>query len=147
MYPPSFTHPPIPRTHLSSPLCTHSHPQHKRSRSLDPHCSRPSWWVRRMIHSPSFSRLRGVWSKTKSRTTHMLIVTSEQMTQCSIPSGSPKLTVVVQLAKLGALVREGGEGVEDDLLLHVTGAQADALTGVLLARASDKIDWIMQITT
>ena len=70
----------------------------------------------------------------------MLIVTSEQMTQCSIPLGSPKLTVVVQLAKLGALVREGGEGVEDDLLLHVTGAQADALTGVLLAQASDKRD-------
>ena len=70
----------------------------------------------------------------------MLIVTSEQMTQCSIPSGSPKLTVVVQLAKLGALVREGGEGVEDDLLLHKTGAQADALTGVLLAQASDKRD-------
>ena len=68
----------------------------------------------------------------------MLIVISEQMTQCSILSGSPKLTVVVQLAKLGALVREGGEGVEDDLLLHETGAQADALTGVLLAQASDK---------
>ena len=70
----------------------------------------------------------------------MLIVTSEQMTQCSIPSSSPKLTVAVQLAKLGALVREGGEGVEDDLLLHETGAQADALTGVLLAQASDKRD-------
>ena len=65
----------------------------------------------------------------------MLIVTSEQMTQCSIPSGSPKLTVAVQLPKL---VREGGESVEDDLLLHETGAQADALTGVLLAQASDK---------
>ena len=67
----------------------------------------------------------------------MLIVTSEQMTQCSIPSGSPKLTVVVQLAKLGALVRGGGEGVEDALLLHEAGAQADALTGVLLTQASD----------
>ena len=33
--------------------------------------------------------------------THVLIVAGKQMTQCSIPLGSPELTVVVHLAKLG----------------------------------------------
>ena len=69
--------------------------------------------------------------------THMLIVAGEQIAKCSIPAGSPKFTVVVEFAKLGALVRGGGEGVEDALLLHEAGAQADALTGVLLTQASD----------
>ena len=57
MYPPSFTHPPIPRTHLSSPPCTHSHPPRRQSKTLDPHCSRPSWWLRQKIHSPCDVRL------------------------------------------------------------------------------------------
>ena len=67
----------------------------------------------------------------------MLIVTGEQITECSIPTGSPKLTVVVDLTKLGALLRVGGVGVEDGVLLHLAGAQADVLAGVLLAQASD----------
>ena len=61
------------------------------------------------------------------------------MTQCSIPAGSPNLTVVVDLTKLGALVRGGGEGVDDALVLHDAGAQADALAGFLLAQASDRM--------
>ena len=48
------------------------------------------------------------------------------------------LTVVVHLAKGVALARGYGVGVEDALLLHPAGAQADALTGVLLAQAPDK---------
>ena len=67
----------------------------------------------------------------------MLIVTGEQITECSIPTGSPKLTVVVDLTKIGALLRVGGVGVEDGVLLHLAGAQADVLAGVLLAQASD----------
>ena len=67
----------------------------------------------------------------------MLIVTGEQITECSIPTGSPKLTVVVDFTKLGTLVGVGGEGVEDGVLLHLAGAQADVLAGVLLAQASD----------
>ena len=67
----------------------------------------------------------------------MLIVTGEQITECSIPTSSPKLTVVVDLTKIGALVRVGGVGVEDGVLLHLAGAQADVLAGVLLAQASD----------
>ena len=67
----------------------------------------------------------------------MLIVTGEQITECSIPTGSPKLTVVVDLTKLGALLRVGGVGVEDGVLLHLAGAQADVLAGVLLAQASE----------
>ena len=63
----------------------------------------------------------------------MLIVTGEQITQCSVPASSPKLAEAVDLAKVGALVRGGREGVEDALLFHVAGAQADALAGVLLA--------------
>ena len=52
----------------------------------------------------------------------MLIVTGEQITECSIPTSSPKLTVVVDLTKNGALVGVGGVGVEDGVLHHVTGA-------------------------
>ena len=67
----------------------------------------------------------------------MLIVTSKQITERSIPTSSPKLTVVVDLTKIGALLRVGGVGVEDGVLLHLAGAQADVLAGVLLAQASD----------
>ena len=69
----------------------------------------------------------------------MLIVTDEQITECSIPTSSPKLTVVVDLTKIGALVGVGGEDVEDGVLLHVTGAQADVLARVLLAQASERV--------
>ena len=72
----------------------------------------------------------------------MLIVTGEQITECSIPTGSPKLTVVVDLTKLGALLRIGGEGVEDGVLLHLAGAQADVLAGALLAQASKRVNFI-----
>ena len=63
------------------------------------------------------------------------------MAQCSILLGSPEFTVVVHLAKLGALLRVGGVGVEDAVLLHPTGAQADALAGVLLTQAPDKVGY------
>ena len=72
----------------------------------------------------------------------MLIVTGEQITECSIPSSSPKFTVVVVLTQLGALVGVGGEGVEDGVLLHLAGAQADVLAGALLAQASKRVDFI-----
>ena len=68
----------------------------------------------------------------------MLIVTGEQIAKRSIPASSPKQAVVVDLTELEALVGEGGVGVEDALHLHQAGAQADALTGVLLAQAPDK---------
>ncbi len=67
----------------------------------------------------------------------MLIVTGKQITECSIPTSSPKLTVVVDLTKIGALVRVCRVGVEDGVLLQLAGAQADVLAGVLLAQASD----------
>ena len=70
----------------------------------------------------------------------MLIVTGEKMAKCSIPAGSPELTVVVELTEHGALVRGGGVGVEDAVLLHKAGAQTDALTGVRLAQASGTKD-------
>ena len=70
----------------------------------------------------------------------MLIVTGEKIAKCSIPAGSPELTVVVELTEHGALVRGGGVGVEDAVLLHKAGAQTDALTGVRLARASGTMD-------
>ena len=69
----------------------------------------------------------------------MLIVTGEQITECSIPTSSPKLTVVVDLTKIGALVGVGGEDVEDGVLLHGTGVQADVLARVLLAQASERV--------
>ena len=61
------------------------------------------------------------------------------MAECPIPPGSPVLTVVVHLAKLGALLRVGRVGVEDAVLLNPTGAQADSLAGVLLAQAPDRL--------
>ena len=64
------------------------------------------------------------------------------MAKCPIPTSSPELTVVIELTELGALVRGGGVGVDDALLLHQAGAQADALAGVLLAQASDTMDRI-----
>ena len=60
------------------------------------------------------------------------------MTQCSIPACSPEVAIVVHLAKLGAPVRGGGVGVEDAVLLHKAGAQADALTWVLLTQTPDR---------
>ena len=75
----------------------------------------------------------------------MLIITGEQITQCSVPPGSPKLAEAVDLAKVGALVRGGREDVEDALLLHDAGAQADALAGVFLAQATERIYCRMQI--
>ena len=65
----------------------------------------------------------------------MLVVAAEEMALCSIPASSPEQTVVLELAKLGALVRGEGVGFQDALLLHGAGAQADALAGVLLTQA------------
>ena len=73
----------------------------------------------------------------------MLIVTGEQIAKRSIPASSPKQAVVVDLTELEALVGEGGVGVEDALLLYQAGAQADALTWVLLAQASERKDYIL----
>ena len=64
----------------------------------------------------------------------MLVVTGEQVIQGTVPSCSPELTVVIDLAELGALVGAGGVGVEDAVLGHVAGAQGDALTGVFLTQ-------------
>ena len=75
----------------------------------------------------------------------MLIITGEQIAKRSVPLGSPKPAVVVDLAKLGTLVRGGGVGVDDALLLNDAGAQADVLAGVLLAQASERINCRMQI--
>ena len=75
----------------------------------------------------------------------MLIITGEQITKRSVPPCSPKPAVVVDLAELGALVRGGGEDVEDALLIHDAGAQADALARVLLAQASERINCRMEI--
>ena len=61
------------------------------------------------------------------------------MAEGPIPPGSPELTVVVHLAKLGALLRVGRVSVEDAVLFDEAGAQADALTGVLLAQAPDRV--------
>ena len=66
----------------------------------------------------------------------MLVVTGKQVTQGTVPSCSPELTVVIDLAELGALVRAGGVGVEDAVLGHVAGAQGDALTWVLLTQTA-----------
>ena len=60
------------------------------------------------------------------------------MAECSILLSSPELTVVAHLAKLGALLRVSGVSVEDAILFDEAGAQADALTGVLLAQAPDR---------
>ena len=73
----------------------------------------------------------------------MPVVADQQVTECSIPAGFPELTVVVHVTKLGALVRAGGVGVEDALLLHQAGAQADALAGVLLTQAPGRVGYRM----
>ena len=65
------------------------------------------------------------------------------MALCSIPACLPELTVVVHVAKLGAPVGGGGVGVEDAVLLHQAGTQADALTGVLLTQAPDRSGRLM----
>ena len=70
----------------------------------------------------------------------MLVITGEQVTQGTVPSCPPELAVVIDVAELGALVRGGGVGVEDAVLLHEAGAQTDALTGVRLAQASGTKD-------
>ena len=70
----------------------------------------------------------------------MFIVTGEKIAKCPIPLGSPKQAIVVYLTELGALVRGGGVGVEDAVLLQEAGAQTDALTGVRLAQASGTKD-------
>ena len=64
----------------------------------------------------------------------MLVVAGEQVTQGTVPSCSPELAVVIDLAELGALVGAGGVGVEDAVLCNLAGAQGDALTGVLLTQ-------------
>ena len=71
----------------------------------------------------------------------MLIVAAEQMAECSIPPGLPELAVVIELAKLGALVRAGRVGLDDASLLHHAGAQAGALAWVLLTQAPDKVGY------
>ena len=79
-------------------------------------------------------------TKSSRPSAYMLIVTGKQITQCSIPASFPELTVVINFAKLGALVRFGREGVEDHVLPHITGAQADVLTRIFLTQASGEID-------
>ena len=68
----------------------------------------------------------------------MLIIAAEKITLCSIPACSPELTVVVKLAKLGALVGREGQGVDDAARLDQAGAQADSFAGVLLTKAPEK---------
>ena len=80
--------------------------------------------------------------QTEVKSTHLLIVTGEQIAKCSIPPGPPEHAAVINMTESGALVRGGGVGVDDALLLHQAGAQADALAGVLLAQASDTMDRI-----
>ena len=66
----------------------------------------------------------------------MLIIAVEEETKTSIPLSSPKLATVVDLTKVGALIRVGREDVKDVVLHHGARAQADVLARVLLARAS-----------
>ena len=73
----------------------------------------------------------------------MLIVAAEQMAKCSIPACPPVLAVVVELAKLGALVRADGVGFQDAFRLHRAGTQAHSFAGVLLAKAPDREGCIM----
>ena len=65
----------------------------------------------------------------------MLIIAVEEETKTSIPLSSPKLATVVDLTKVGALIRVGREDVDDIVLHHSARAQADVLTRVLLTRA------------
>ena len=78
--------------------------------------------------------------QTEVKSTHLLIVAGEQIAKCSIPPGPPEHAAVINMAESGALVRGGGVGVEDAVLLHEAGAQTDALTGVRLAQASGTKD-------
>ena len=48
----------------------------------------------------------------------MLIIAVEEETKTSIPLSSPKLATVVDLTKVGALVRVGREDVDDVVLHH-----------------------------
>ena len=57
------------------------------------------------------------------------------MAERSIPSCSPELTVVVQLAKSRAHLRAGGVGVDDAARFNGAGTQAHSFAGVLLAKA------------
>ena len=68
-------------------------------------------------------------------TTHKLIIATQQMAQCPIPSCSPELTVVVQLAKSRAPLRAGGVGVDDAARFNGARTQAHSFAGVLLAKA------------
>ena len=78
--------------------------------------------------------------QTEVKSTHVLIVTGEQIAKCSIPPGPPEHAAVINMTEFGALVRGGGVGVEDAVHLHEAGAQTDALTGVCLAQASGTMD-------
>ena len=49
-----------------------------------------------------------------------------------IPLSSPKLATVVDLTKVGALIRVGREDVDDIVLHHSARAQADVLARALL---------------
>ena len=75
----------------------------------------------------------------EEKATYMLVVAAEEMALCSVPASSPEQTVVLELAKLGALVGWEGVGFQDALLLHGAGAQADALAGVLLTQAPGRV--------
>ena len=70
----------------------------------------------------------------------MLVVTGEQETHGAVPSCPPELTVVIDVAELGALGRVGSVGVEDAVLCHLAGAQGDALTGILLTQTPSNKD-------
>ena len=52
-----------------------------------------------------------------------------------------KFTIIID----SVTVRRGREGVEGALPLHDTGALADALAGVFLAQATERINCRMQI--
>ena len=49
---------------------------------------------------------------------------------------SPKDTAVFDLTQLGTFFGIGREFAHDYILIHAAGAQADVLTGVLLAQAT-----------
>lgn len=52
---------------------------------------------------------------------------------------SPKLTAVLDLTQLGALLRVGGEDFQDHILADATRALADVLTGAPLAQATKRV--------
>ena len=68
--------------------------------------------------------------------TYILILVAQKIAERSIPTGSPKDTAVFDLTQLGALFRIGSEDAHNYILTHIAGAQADVLTGVLLAQAT-----------